>query len=336
MPLSLADLKKIGDTPITIESTTYPEVCLRMDGTGVPTTMAGGGTVNCNFRAADQEKFKLRDHGNDTFSIESIAFPGVFLRMVAADVNSQTPTGGVVNCQLNADGGGHETFKFRAQADGSYSIESLGFPNVFLRMTGTGVTTHTAQGGGKVDCHFNANGGAEEKFKISMAAQSLDFSNAQLQSQTMWCWAASSVNIARFYNPNTTQTQCAQANAQFGQDKCCNAADAGGAACNRGSWPTDALTRMRHLKEELFRALTPVEVAAELAKSQPVGVDTHWRNGGGHIVVIRGRWESDGTEWLRIHDPWDGFVDVTFDSFVNNYTAAGGVWSRSYRTVRQA
>ncbi|WP_216592504.1 papain-like cysteine protease family protein [Verrucosispora sioxanthis] len=334
--MSLADLRNIGNTPIRFESTSDPRVFLRMDGTGVPTTMAGGGTVNCNFDAAEKEKFKLHHHGNDNYSIESIAFPGKFLRMVASDVNAQKPTGGIVNCQINANGGGHETFRFRAQNNGSYSIESLGFPNVFLRMLGGGVTTHTAQGGGTVNCRFDANGGAETTFKISMADQSLNFANAQLQSQNMWCWAASSVNIARFYDPNTPHTQCAQANAQFGQNGCCNVAQASGAACNRGAWPTNALTRMGHLREEVFAALTVQQVAAELAQSQPVGVDTHWRNGGGHIVVIWGRWESGGVEWLRIHDPWDGFVDVTFDNFRDNYTASGGVWARSYRTVRQA
>jgi len=341
MPLSEADLKNLGDTPITFESTAYPKVFLRMDGTGVPTTMAGGGTVNCNFGVADTEKFKLRPQANGTFSIESIAFPNIFLRMVASDVTSQTENGGgLVNCQINANGGGHETFKFRTQADGSYSIESAYFSNVFLRMVGPGMNSYTNQGGGTVNCQFNANGGSNEKFKLHMADQTLNFDNAEFQKQTYWCWAAGSVNIAKFYNPNTAETQCSQANAQFNQNKCCNEADGGGADCNNGAWPTAALTRMRHLREELLRALTSVEVAAELAKSQPVGVDTHWQwgapGGGGHIVVIRGRFESGGTEWLRIHDPWDGFVDVTFDNFRNNYTASHGVWSRSYRTVRQA
>lgn len=334
MPLSLADLKKVGDTPITFESTASSGVFLRMDGTGVPTTMAGGGTANCNLGTGDKEKFKLRDHGDDKFSIESIAFPGIYLRMSTYGVNAQTTTGGTVNCQINANGGGDETFKFRLQADGSYSVESLSGPNIFLSMDGAGVSSYTAQGGGKLTCKYNANGGAQEKFKIGMASQTLDFANAQLQSQNMWCWSACSVNIARFYNPNTAHTQCAQANAQFNQNTCCD--NGSSASCNQGAWPTNALTRMGHLREELMRAMTPVEVAAELAKSQPVGVDTHWRFGGGHIVVIRGRWESNGTEWLRIHDPWDGFVDVAFNTFRDNYTAAGGVWSRSYRTVRQA
>ncbi|MFC0097688.1 hypothetical protein ACFFKH_09120 [Micromonospora marina] len=152
MPLSEADLRILGDTPITIESTAFPEVFLRMDGTGVPTNMAGGGTVNCNFQAGDKEKFKLRPQANGTFSIESIAFPNVFLRLVGSGVTSPTDGGGgLVNCQINANGGGHETFWFRRQANGNYSIESAGFPEVFLRMDGSGVNSSTAQGGGQVN-----------------------------------------------------------------------------------------------------------------------------------------------------------------------------------------
>ncbi|WP_211588539.1 papain-like cysteine protease family protein [Allorhizocola rhizosphaerae] len=335
--MSEADLRNLGDTPITFESTAYPEVFLRMDGTGVNSqTSSGGGKVNCNFRPADKEKFKLRSQADGTFSIESIAFPNVFLRVDGSGVTSQTTNGGgTANCQFNANGGIYEKFRLRPQADGSYSVESAAFPNVFLRMVGTGVTSYTAQGGGLVNCQFNANGGSDEKFKLHMADQSLNFANAEIQQRNMWCWAASSINIEKFYNPASAWTQCTLVNDQFGLNNCCG--DAGGVApCNNGNWPTGSLRRMNHLREELFRALTPVEVAAELAKSQPIGVDTHWERGGGHIVVIRGRWESGGTEWLRIHDPWDGFVDVTFNVFRDNYTASRGVWSRSYTTARQA
>ena len=259
----------------------------------------------------------------------SLSFAGV-------TANSGTG-GGYVNCQYTA--GDFEKVRLRAQADGSFSIESVAFPNVFMRMDGTGVTSQTTNGGGSVNCQFNANGGIHEKFKLHMADQTLNFPNAELQTQTWWCWAAGSINIEKFYDANSAWTQCTLVNDQFRLNNCCG--DAGRVfPCNNGNWPTESLRRMNRLREELLRAMTLPEVAAELAKSQPVGVDTHWQwgapGGGGHIVVIRGRFESGGTEWLRIHDPWDGFVDVTFNNFRDDYTASHGVWSRSYRTVRQA
>jgi Papain-like cysteine protease AvrRpt2 len=335
MPLSEADLRNLGDTPITVESTAFANVFIRVDGRGVTSnTGSGGGVVNCQFTAGDFEKVRLRAQADGSYSIESVHFPNVFLRMNGAGVTSQTSNGGgSVNCQFIA--GDFEKFKLRAQADGSYSIESVHFPNVFLRMQGSGVTALNSNGGGTVNCQYNANGGSHEKFKLHMADQSLNFPNAQRQERNMWCWAASSINIEMFYNPNSAWTQCTLVNAEFGLNNCCG--DAGAVSpCNNGNWPTGSLRRMNHLREELFRPLTPVEVAAEMARSQPVGVDTHWQvGGGGHILVIRGRFESGGNEWLRILDPWDGsFSDVRFDTFRDNYTAARGIWSRSYTTRR--
>jgi hypothetical protein len=165
-----------------------------------------------------------------------------------------------------------------------------------------------------------------------MEQQSLDFRNAEIQIQTNWCWCACTINITKFYDPNTGWTQCTLANAELGQNTCC-----GGAGsqwpCNQGRWPDTALERVGHLREDLARALTPVQVGAEMAGSQPVGVDMRWRGGGGHIIVIRGRYEDGGVEYLRIHDPWSGFADVRFDTFRDNYTGSG-VWTRSYTTER--
>lgn len=322
MPLSEADLKNLGDTPITFESTAFANVYIRVDG--------GGGYVNCQYTAGDFEKVRLRTQADGSFTIESFGFPGVFVRMDGTGVTSQTTNGGgAVNCQANP--GNYGKFKFRLQADGSYSVESVAFPNVFLRV-GSGMTAFNGNGGGSVNCQFNANGGSNEKFKLHMADQTLAFPNSERQQQNMWCWAASSINIEKFYNANSAWTQCTLVNDQFRLNNCCGNEGAV-APCNNGNWPTGSLTRMNRLTAELLRAMTPVEVAAEMAKSHPVGVDTHWQNGGGHIVVIRGRWESGGTEWLRIHDPWDNsFSDVTFNTFRDNYTGAHGVWSRSYTT----
>lgn len=38
----------------------------------------------------------------------------------------------------------------------------------------------------------------------------------QHQAQDQWCWAATSVSIAAFYEPNTSWTQCSMTNAERG------------------------------------------------------------------------------------------------------------------------
>ena len=161
----------------TFESVQFPGVYLRMDGNGVTESVGpGGGTVNCQFGAGPWEEFELIYHADScNYSIESVQFPGVYLRM---DGNRVTrfvgPGGGVVNCQFGA--GPWEKFnidssiksaKFPGASlpSGTYTIESVQFPGVYLRMDGNGVTESVAPGGGTVNCQFGA--GPWEEFKLN-------------------------------------------------------------------------------------------------------------------------------------------------------------------------
>ncbi|TWV56329.1 hypothetical protein FRZ03_04305 [Streptomyces misionensis] len=168
MALSEADLAKLGDTPITIQSTHYPNVYLRMDGTGVTAPSdPGGGKVNCQYGTGAWTTFKVRPQADGTYAFESVAFPSVFLRMDGTGVPTDMSGGGTVNCQSYI--GPYEKFRARAQTDGSFSFESATFTNIFLRMvTGSGVTTATGPGG-TVNGQYNANGGGDEKFFLDRA-----------------------------------------------------------------------------------------------------------------------------------------------------------------------
>jgi phospholipase C len=100
-----------ADGSFCFESTAFPNVYLRMDGNGVPTTMAGGGTVNCQYTAGPWEKYNVIPQADGSVSFGSVAFPGIYLRMVTGSgVTTATGPGGTVNCQINANGGANETF----------------------------------------------------------------------------------------------------------------------------------------------------------------------------------------------------------------------------------
>ncbi len=170
MPLSATDLATLGGTPITILSTFFAKVYLRMDGTGVTTgTDNGSGKVNCQYTARPWENFKVHAQTDGSYSFESAAFPNVYLRMDGTGVPTTGAGGGTVNCQFGPPGP-YEKFKVRAQADGSVSFESTAFPNIFLRLIGSGVTTFTGTGGGLVNCQLNANGGGNESFFLNLGA----------------------------------------------------------------------------------------------------------------------------------------------------------------------
>jgi Papain-like cysteine protease AvrRpt2 len=287
MPLSATDLTTLGDTPITILSTFFANVYLRMDGTGVTTsTDNGSGKVNCQYAAGATEKYKVRPQTDGSYSFESAAFPNVYLRMDGTGVPTTGAGGGTVNCQFGPPGP-YEKYKVRAQADGSFSFESAAFPNVFLRLVGSGVTATTSTGGGTVNCQLNANGGANESFFLTMADQQINFA-MQHQEQTLWCWDAASVSVAAFYDPATGWTQCSLANAELSRNDCCVAAGQV-SPCNQGRWPDTALQRIGHLNQRQNNALTSVQLGAQIAKSAPVVVNIAWQGGGGHIAAIRGR-----------------------------------------------
>ncbi|KXK63410.1 hypothetical protein AWW66_03615 [Micromonospora rosaria] len=168
MPLSTADFAALGDTPITILSTAFPNVYLRLDGFGVTTsTDSGSGTVNCQYGVGTHEKYLLRAQPEGLFSFESATFPNVYLRADGTGVTVTGPGGGTVNCQYGA--GPYEKYKLRAQADGSFSFELATFPNVYLRLVAHGVTAFAGSGSGIVNCQFNANGGGHEKFLLNVA-----------------------------------------------------------------------------------------------------------------------------------------------------------------------
>lgn len=68
---------------------------------------------------------------------------------------------GRVNCQFGASA--WERFKLHEQSDGSYTIESASFPNVFLRMDGNN-PSRKEEDFGTVNCQYGA--GAYEKFYL--------------------------------------------------------------------------------------------------------------------------------------------------------------------------
>ena len=103
-------------------------------------------------------------------TIESVAFPGVYLRMDGGSVTSFSGIGaGTVNCQYGV--GPYEKFVLRAYNGNQFSIESLQFPGVFLRMDGSTVTVPNGAGGGVVNAQFTA--GPYERFAVRQTSEGM-------------------------------------------------------------------------------------------------------------------------------------------------------------------
>jgi phospholipase C len=92
----------------TIQSAAYPDIYMRMDGTGLSPSKLNGGIVNKNKGVGAYEMFIIRKQPDDTVAIESQAFPGIFLRLVKALHPGPTA---VVNCSFGVG----ENEKFRLE-----------------------------------------------------------------------------------------------------------------------------------------------------------------------------------------------------------------------------
>ncbi|WBB79898.1 hypothetical protein O7606_00330 [Micromonospora sp. WMMD882] len=113
--------------------------------------------------------------GDTPITIKSWFFPNVYLRMDGAEVTSFSGSGsGTVNCQFGA--GPLEKYRLHRHADGSFSFESVTWPNVYLRMDGAGLVPG-GSGGGTVNCQFGAD--THEKFKLfPQSGDSFSFESA--------------------------------------------------------------------------------------------------------------------------------------------------------------
>jgi hypothetical protein len=91
-------------------------------------------------------------------ALQSKAFPNAYLRIDGTGVSAPTPGGGgTVNCQSGvAD---FEAIEEQPQPDGTIAFVSISFPNVFLRMDGSGVKSASDKGAGTVNCQVGVDRG---------------------------------------------------------------------------------------------------------------------------------------------------------------------------------
>ena len=149
--------------PLLIQSVAFKDVFLCMDGYGIVAASGpGAGKVNCQKSLEPTGGFKAHQLKDGTFTFESLKYPGVFLRMDGSRVRSFAGAGaGIVNCQFGA--ADWERFKLNDLEDGSYTIESAAFPNVYLRMDGNN-PSGKEDDFGTVNCQYGA--GSCEKFNL--------------------------------------------------------------------------------------------------------------------------------------------------------------------------
>jgi len=158
----------------------------------------------------------------------------------------------------------------------------------------------------------------------------LDFA-MQHQQQTQWCWAATSVSVAKYYRSWSTWTQCGMVNAEKGQSTCCT--NGSSDACNQPHVLNAPLSRAQVLDHMVSATVTYAELRAEIAAGRPVAWRIGWSGGGGHFAVIEGY--RVGSQWVAVDDPWYGESDVPLTTLTGGTYQGTGTWTHTYFTKRQ-
>lgn len=145
---------------VQVQSALFPHVFLRQDGSGVNASHPVGGVVNCQFNAGPWEHLALVQFPDGTYSVQSnnSVFPNTYLNLVAGTVGPAHPApGGTVNLVFAAPGqqpAPTARFNLEPLVDGSFALNSVASPGVYLRMDGSQVHQPNGSGAGIVNCQF--------------------------------------------------------------------------------------------------------------------------------------------------------------------------------------
>lgn len=156
--------------------------------------------------------------------------------------------------------------------------------------------------------------------------------HVQHQEQDEWCWAAVSSTVSKFFDANSSWSQCAIASHAFPDGNCCENGASG--TCDQ-VWDLDkALGSTRNLKKYVEDQQVPVaDLIDQLKQSAPVGIRIQWSNGKAHFVIIRGATqEGSGFGRVAISDPIYYDSVHTVEDLDGNYLNGNGVWTDTYYT----
>ena len=160
--------------------------------------------------------------------------------------------------------------------------------------------------------------------------RSLGF-NMQAQTESNWCWAATSTSVSHFYWGASPWTQCKVACSELNLTTCCQSPSS--SACNVSGYLQTALTVTKNLNSFVTGTVSFDAVKAEIDAGRPVGARIGWSGGGGHFVAIYGyaRVLIFGEEYFDIDDPIYGKSQVTVANFTSSYQTTGS-WTHTYFT----
>lgn len=153
----------------------------------------------------------------------------------------------------------------------------------------------------------------------------------QQQTQSQWCWAATSTSVSKFYSWLSPWTQCKVASEAMGES-CCVTPVPG--ACNQPWFLNLALEITENFVSYQGGTISWADIKSQLDAGLVVGARIGWNGGGGHFMVIHGVSRQAGIEFLHIDDPIYGKSTLTYQTFATNYQGSG-TWTHTYFTKKK-
>jgi hypothetical protein len=288
-----------------------------------------------NFRLTATNEGGTTHSYNSSFA--TVPLPPIVSTQIATNIEQ---TGATLNGEVNPFGGaygGWDRYYFQYGLTSSYGSQ---IPNPYARLSQPGWQSVSQQISGLqpgTTYHFrlvaeNFGGisyGKDVSFNTPPDARTLQF-DEQTQEQSEWCWAATTVSIAQYYDSATTWTQCTLVNRAFNLTDCCQ--DGGSDACNQPGDPAQALPIVGHLSSTANGAATLATVISEINGGHPISVGIYWTGGGGHNPAISGYDNSNpAAPVIDVQDPFYGPSTPDFNTFPGQYEG-GASWADTYYT----
>lgn len=171
------------------------------------------------------------------------------------------------------------------------------------------------------------------------------------QEHSMWCWAACSEMVMRYYgikhfNGDGLGTlnfqQCDLVNFAFKRSDCCGSDifDWTYTECNSGNGlfygpgynTDDILIRANISTRGIFAPLSWSDVVTEITSKRPFIFSIYYSSGGGHVVVCNSSYiAANGDKYIGYNDPWinEGFTISLYDWVVESEEIS---WATTLKT----
>lgn len=162
----------------------------------------------------------------------------------------------------------------------------------------------------------------------------------EIQQHSNWCWAASSVDILKFYG--SKPAQCNVVNWAYGRTDACTSAPfnwnsyantPNGMYGSNGS--IQAILRNWGVNSNGYNyASSWNSVVSDVNAGRPFVMRFGWYSGGGHFIVGYGYYDLQGTQTIGYMNPWpgEGYTWSNYNWTV--YAAYDHQWTHTLRTYK--